>query len=85
MLVQTRWRLNGLSLAVRRFWVGAALVPAVLSVANYYAGWVGSGSGPKGFMTISFVVLWAVIVFIGPTLDEMVKYQHSRQRRDDAL
>lgn len=74
-----RWRIKGLSLTQRRIWVGVAGVPALLSVANYYGGWVGQAPWPQRFVAVAFLLVWAVLTFVGPTIDELRAYRDSKR------
>jgi len=79
MKLEARWRVKGLSLTERRAWVGVALVPALLSVANYQFQWVGDERWLSRFVAIGFVILFGVMLFIGPTVDEIATYRDSNK------
>lgn len=79
MKLEARWRVKGLRLSVRRAWVGVALVPALLSVANYHFQWIGDARWLGRFVAISYVLLFAVMLFIGPTVDEVRAYRDSKK------
>lgn len=74
-----RWRVKGLSLTIRRVSVGLALVPALLSVANYQTRWIGEEQWPGRFVAICFALLFAVKLFIGPTVDEISAKRDSKR------
>jgi len=79
MFEEHRWRIKELSLTQRRIWVGVAGVPALLSVANYYGGWVGQAPWPKRLVAVAFVLLWAAMTFVGPTIAELKAYRESKR------
>lgn len=79
MKLEARWRVNGLSLTVRRAWVGVALVPALLSVANYLFHWIGEEPWVSRLVALCFALLVAVMLFIGPTVDEITAYRNGQK------
>ncbi len=79
MKLESRWRIKGLSLAERRTWVGVALVPAMLSAANYHFQWIGDERWLSRFVALGFAILFGVMLFIGPTVDEISAYRDSKK------
>lgn len=79
MKLEARWRVKGLSLTERRAWVAVALMPMLLSVANYQFQWIGDEPWPSRFVAICFVLLFGVMLFIGPTVDEITAYRDSKK------
>lgn len=79
MELKARWRVPGLSLAQRRVAVGAAPLPSVLSVTNYHFSSVGSQPWLGRFVGLFFLILWAVMTFVGPTVAEPKEYQAQRR------
>lgn len=70
-------RLGKFSFQVRRIFVGCALVPCILSVANYYLDWGLFGKRERWPIAASFVLLFLVMRYLGPTLQEVRDYRSS--------
>jgi hypothetical protein len=64
-------RIGKFSFTMRRVFVGCALVPCVLAVANYYFEWGLFGSFDRGLIAASFVLLFLVMRYLGPTMQEI--------------
>ncbi len=64
-------RLGGFSFQVRRVLVGCALVPCVLAVANDYFEWWPVGMFARGLIAASFVLLFLVMRYLGPTVQQV--------------
>ena len=77
-------RLGNFSLSMRRLFVGAALIPCVLSVASYYLHWGIAGRFGKAAIAVSFVVLFLVMRYLGPTVDDIRRFRNA-ERRDEHL
>jgi len=70
-------RLGSFSLLVRRVFVGLALVPCLVAVANSYLGWGLFSKFGKWAIVISFVVLFLVMRYLGPTVQQLREYRAS--------
>lgn len=68
-------RLGKFSLRTRRILVGCALAPCVLTVANYYLGWGLLGKWSRSSIAVSFVALFLVMRFLGPTVQQLREYR----------
>ena len=79
MRLESRWRVKGLSLTQRRAWVGVALAPAVLLAANSYMHWFGDALWQRRLAAIGFAVLFAVMLFVGPTVQEIEAYRDAKR------
>lgn len=64
-------RLGNFSLATRRAFVGCALVPCAVTVANHYFGWALFGKGERWSIAASFVLLFLVMRYLGPTMQQL--------------
>jgi hypothetical protein len=72
-------RLGKFSLQTRRAFVGCALAPCIVTVANYYLGWGLFGRFDRGLIVVSFVVLFLVMRYLGPTVQELREYREKRR------
>ena len=70
-------RLGTFSLRARRIFVGLALAPCIVTVANYYLGWGLFGRPEKWSIAVSFVVLFLVMRYLGPTVQQLREYRES--------
>lgn len=70
-------RMGNFSLKVRRAFVGGALVPCVLTVANHYFGWGLFGRNDRWSIGASFVLLFLVMRYLGPTVQQLRDYRQS--------
>jgi hypothetical protein len=68
-------RLGRFSLKTRRLFVGIALVPALLSVFNYYLGWGCAGRFAREAMALTFAALLLVMRYLGPTVGDLRRYR----------
>ena len=75
-----RNRIGKFSLLMRRWFVGLALVPCVVSVANF---WGLFGTRSKGFIAVSFVGLFLVMRYLGPTVQQIREYRRGLRDRPD--
>ena len=73
-------RLGNFSLATRRAFVGCALVPCAVTVANHYFGWALFGKGERWSIAASFALLFLVMRYLGPTVRQLRDYRE-RDRR----
>ena len=73
--------MSPLSFNTKRVMVALALLAALTCLGNYYFEWAVFGSFAKMAVGASFVVLWAVLHFVGPTLREIENY---RRKNPDA-
>jgi len=64
-------RVGKLSFGMRRFFVACALVPCIVTVTNYYSGWKLFGQFDRGLLAASFVSLFLVMRYLGPTLQQI--------------
>jgi len=74
-----RDRLGKFSLTTRRVFVGCALVPCVVTVANHYFGWGLFGWEDRWSIAASFVLLFLVMRYLGPTVQQLREYRESRR------
>ena len=77
-------RLGNFSLSTRRLVVGVALIPCVLFVASHYLNWGLAGRFGKEAIAGSFVVLFLVMRYLGPTVDDLRRLRNA-ERHDDHL
>lgn len=70
-------RLGEFSLTTRRVFVGCALVPCVVTVANHYFGWGLFGGHDRLSIAASFIVLFFVMRYLGPTVQQLREYRAS--------
>ncbi len=68
-------RIGTFSFQVRRLFAGCALVPCILAVSNYYLGWGLFGRFQRAFMAASFVLLFLVMRYLGPTVQQIWDYR----------
>ena len=68
-------RLGKFSFQARRLFVGCALFPCILAVANYYFGWGLFGRAERWFIAAAFVLLFLVIRYLGPTVQQIRDYR----------
>ena len=74
-------RLGNFSLTARRGFVGLALVPCAVSVANYYFGWGLLGSQERWSIAASFVLMFLVMRYLGPTVHQIREYRDGKKNR----
>ena len=74
-------RLGKFSLGMRRVFVGCALVPCILTVANYYFEWGLFGRFGRWVLAASFVSLFLVMRYLGPTVQEIRDYRRKANTR----
>jgi preprotein translocase subunit SecD len=67
--------MSSLSFNTKRVIVAFALLAVLICLGNYYFEWNVFGSFAKIALVLSFVALWAVIHFVGPTLREIEDYR----------
>jgi hypothetical protein len=72
-------RLGKFSLQTRRAFVGCALAPCIVTVANYYLGWGLFGRSERWLIAVSFVVLFLVMRYLGPTVQELREYRDKKR------
>lgn len=70
-----RW--GKFSLTTRRVFVGSALVPCVVTVANHYFGWRLFGGDDRWSISASFILLFLVMRYLGPTVKQLREYRES--------
>lgn len=70
-------RLGNFSLRARRIFVGCALAPCFVTVANHYLGWELFGRSERWPIAVSFVVLFLVMRYLGPTVQQLREYRAS--------
>lgn len=58
--------------------VGLALIPFVVFVLNHYLEWHLVGSLDEQAMTVSVAVLFLVMRYLGPTVEEIRRYREGR-------
>lgn len=75
-------RLGKFSFRTRRVFVGCALVPCVLTAANYYFGWGIFGKSDRWSVAASFILLFLVMRYLGPTVEEVGKYRNARRNME---
>lgn len=68
-------RLGKFSLTARRVFVGCALIPCVVTVVNHYLRWGLFGRGDKWAIAASFVLLFLVMRYLGPTVQQLRDYR----------
>jgi hypothetical protein len=68
-------RLGKFSFNMRRVFVGCALVPCIVAVADYYLGWELFGKFGRWAIAASFVLLFLVMRYLGPTVQEVRDYR----------
>ena len=66
-------RIGRFSFNTRRLFVGIALIPCVISLANEYFKFGIFGEFGKHFVGMSFLVLALVMRYLGPTMEDMEK------------
>lgn len=71
-------RLGKFSFGVRRAFVACALLPCVVTVANYYFEWGLFGRLDRWVIAGSFVSLFLVMRYLGPTVREIRDYRSVR-------
>jgi len=69
-------RIGVFSLRARRLFVGLALAPCGIAVANIYLRWGLFGAYERHAVAAAFVVLYLVMRYLGPTMAEL------RERRE---
>lgn len=68
-------RLGRFSLTTRRLFVGCALVPCVVTVSNHYFGWGLFGVDDRVSIAVSFIVLFLVMRYLGPTVQQLREHR----------
>jgi hypothetical protein len=74
-------RLGKFSFQMRRGFVGCALVPCMVTVADYYLGWGLFGRFGRWAIAASFVLLFLVMRYLGPTVQQVRDYRNSANLR----
>lgn len=77
-------RLGRFTLKTRRVFVGIALVPALLSVLNYYLGWGLAGDYAEEAIGLAFVGLFLVMRYLGPTVEELRRYRSAERKAEQS-
>lgn len=72
-------RLGKFSFQMRRVFVGCALVPCVATVADYYLEWGLFGRFGREVMAASFIPLFLVMRYLGPTVQEVRDYRDTKR------
>jgi hypothetical protein len=67
----------------KRLIVGVALLPCLFCVVNYYLNFGIFGRFGKQVLVASFIALYLVMQFIGPTVDEVRAYRAARRAGRD--
>jgi hypothetical protein len=75
-------RLGNFSLTTRRGFVGLALIPCAASVANHYFGWGLLGSQDSWSIAASFVLMFLVMRYLGPTVRQIREYREQKMTGD---
>ena len=70
-------RVGGFSFRVRRLFVGLALLPCGLAVANFYLHWGLFGGYDKHALAAAFVVLYLVMRYLGPTMAQLREHREA--------
>lgn len=73
-------RLGTFPLTVRRAFVGCALVPCAVTVGNHYFGWGLFGGGDVWPIVASFALLFLVMRYLGPTVQQLREHREARGR-----
>ena len=68
-------RLGNFSLTARRAFVGIALVPCAVAVADHYLGWQLFGDGADWPIPVAFMALFLTMRFLGPTVQQLREYR----------
>lgn len=68
-------RLGSFSLTTRRIFVGCALILCLLAVASRYFEWGLFGRLERAAVGTSFVALFLVMRYLGPTMHQMRDYR----------
>jgi hypothetical protein len=68
-------RLGKFSFNMRRGFVGCALVPCIVTVADYSLGWGLFGRFGRLAIAASFVLLFLVVCYLGPTVQGIRDYR----------
>lgn len=71
----SRW--GRFSLKTRRVFVGCALVPCVVTVANHYLEWGLFGGDDRLSIALAFALLFLVMRYLGPTVRQLQEYRDS--------
>ncbi len=74
-------RIGSFSFNARRKFVGVALLPCALSVANYALDWGVFGAHSKAAIVLAFTALFLTMRFVGPTAADIHAYRKSAGRR----
>lgn len=72
-------RLGKFSLTARRAFVGGALVPCAVAIANHYLEWRLFGQDDRWPIAASFVLLFLVMRYLGPTVQQLREYRERRR------
>jgi hypothetical protein len=73
-------RLGKFSLQSRRAFVSCALAPCIVAVANFYLGWGLFGISERWLIAVSFIGLFLVMRYLGPTVQELRDYRDKKRR-----
>jgi hypothetical protein len=74
-------RLGNFSFGIRRVFVGCALLLCILAVVNYYLEWGLFGRFSRWAIAASFVSLFLVMRYLGPTVQEVRDYRSKAKAR----
>ena len=77
-------RLGRFTLKARRLFVGIALVPALLSVLNYYLDWGLAGDHAREGIGLAFAGLLLVMRYLGPTVEELRRYRSAQRKAEES-
>lgn len=75
-------RFGKFSLRARRAFVGCALAVCATAVANYYFRWGLFGNDERWSVAMSFVLLFLVMRYLGPTMQQIREYRRGGQAGD---
>ncbi len=75
-------RLGKFSFRMRRVFVGCALLPCVVTVMDYYLRWGLFGRFGRWAIAASFVLLFLVMRYLGPTVQEVQDYRNDRRAKN---
>ena len=70
-------RLGNFSLAVRRAFVGIALAACALALFDHFFDWRLFGDGANWPIPVAFVLLFLVLRFLGPTVEQLQAHRDS--------
>jgi hypothetical protein len=72
-------RLGNFSFNTRRVIAGCALVPCIVTLADYYLGWGLFGRFGRWVIAASFVLVVFVLRYIAPTVQEVREYRDAQR------